>query len=135
MIRMGQRTRRERLVYDAKERRVVAKPVRGLIPTRVNAFPSPSGDGVSPAKGIFAFHYVGEKLIGLFGRLSVAPPPDSESAGQNPGQTTQDDSHLVAHDDSLVQPSVAGKVRGAVAPMAVRQGSLTPWNCGFCSFL
>ena len=135
MIRMEQRTRRERLVYDAKERRVVAKPVQGLIPTRVNPFPSPSGDGVSSAKGIFAFHYVGEKLIGLFGRLSVAPPPDPEAAGQNPGQTTQDDSHLVAHDDSLVQPSAAGKVRGAVAPMAVRQGSLTPWNCGFCSFL
>ena len=70
----------------------------------------PERDTVSPAKGIFAFHNFGEQLIGLFGRLSLAPPPDSESAGKNPGQTTHDNSHLITHDDSLVQPHFVGKV-------------------------
>lgn len=127
MIRMGQRTRRARLVCDAKPRRArrVAKSCRGLIPTRVSPSLSPNGDPVSPAKGVFASHYVGEKFIGLFGRLATAPPLDAEPAGQQSGQTTQDDPHLIAHDDSLVHPRAVSKVR---------QGTLFLWNCGFCSF-
>ena len=97
-------------------------------------FLSPSGDIALPAKGIFAFHHVGEKLIGLFGRLSVAPPPDSESTGEQPGQTAHDDSHFIAHDDSLVQRHVVSKVHGAMPPTVARRGSLTLWNCGFYLF-
>ena len=74
----------------------------------------PERGPVSPAKGVFAFHYVGEKFIGLFGRLATAPPLDAESAGQQSGQTTQDDTHLITHDDSLVHPHAVSKVRRTV---------------------
>ena len=106
------RKRREGLPHESQKRRAhgVAKPCRGLLPTHLSLPGPPSGDTVSPAKGIFAFHNFGEQLIGLFGRLSLAPPPDSESAGKNPGQTTHDNSHLITHDDSLVQPHFVGKV-------------------------
>lgn len=116
MIGMGPRTRRERRVCDAKQRRArgVAKSCWGLIPTRVSPSLSPNGDPVSPAKGVFASHYVGEKFIGLFGRLATSPPLDAESAGQQSGQTTQDDTHLITHDDSLVHPHAVSKVRRTV---------------------
>ena len=112
MMGKAWRKRREGLPHESQKRRAhgVAKPCRGLIPTRLSPSGPSSGDTVSPAKGIFAFHNVGEQFIGLFGRLSLAPPPDSESAGKNPGQTTHDDSHLITHDDSLVQPHFVGKV-------------------------
>ena len=113
---MGQRTRSERSVLDSKERRArgVAKLCRGLIPTRVSPSRSPNEDPVSPAKGVFASHNVGEKFIGLFGRFATAPPLDAESAGQQSGQTTQDDSHLITHDDSLVYPDAVSKVHGTM---------------------
>lgn len=77
-------------------------------------FRSPNEDPVSPAKGVFAFHNAGEKFIGLFGRLATAPPLDAESGGQECGQTTHDDSHLITHEDSLGQPNAVSKVQGAM---------------------
>ena len=116
MVGMWQRTRRERRDYNAKPSRTggVAKACRGLLPTRVSPSRSPNEDPVSPAKGVFAFHDVGEQFIGLFGRLATAPPLDAESACQQSGQTTQDDSHLIAHDDSLGQPHAVSKVHGTM---------------------
>lgn len=89
---------------------MVAKPSRGLIPTLVSPSLSPNGDPVSSAKGVFAFHNVGEKFIGLFGRLASSPPLDAESAGQQSGQTTQDDSYLITHGASLLHPHAMSKV-------------------------
>ena len=106
----------------------------GLIPTRLSLSRALNGDPVLPAKGVFAFHNVGEKFIGFFGRIATTPPLDAESAGEESGQTTHDDSHLITHDDSLVQPHAVGKVHGTMWPMAARQGSFFLWNCGFYLF-